>query len=143
MRNPNLFRGFTLLLLLPIVSSAVPVAVRVLGTPAVGQALKVEVSSPGDVGVENPLAKQSQLLKGQGPRVHDLGIVKAPGFYSFRFFTQDRAENVLVPVLGTTGYVSTPVKRAKVQEDALLKFARLHSKDPFKPRGMPGRCAMR
>jgi hypothetical protein len=115
-------------LLFPVFSPAATVKVRILGAPAVQKTLKVEVDSPGEVAVENSLALQTQVIKGQGVRTADLGLVKTPGFYSFRFFTADRSATILVPVLGPSGYVSKPVERPKAQEDVMLKLARLHTK---------------
>lgn len=125
--SPRIILSFIAVFSFPILLLSAPLTVRVLGSPAVQKVLQVEINSPGEVAVENPLALQTQIIKGQGLRTTNLGSVKEPGFYSFRFFTATESQTVLVPVLGTTGYVSKPVERPRVQEEAILKFMRLHT----------------
>jgi len=114
----------------PILCEAQSLNVELISQPILNAPLIVTISSTGKVGVENGLKQVSEILTVNGSRVVDLGTARTPGFYEFRFRAAEQSKWLMVPVL-SDGIPTKPkpVDLSKAEEDALLKFLQLHTKD--------------
>jgi hypothetical protein len=114
----------------PALCEAQPLKVELVSSPVLNAPIKVTISSMGKVGVENGLKQISEVLTVADSRVVDLGTATAPGFYEFRFRAAEQSEWLMVPVL-SDGIPTKPkaVELSKAEEDALLQFLQLHTKE--------------
>ena len=114
----------------PLLCEAQSLNVELISQPILNAPIIVTISSTGKVGVENGLKQVSEMLTVSGSRVVDLGTAKTPGFYEFRFRAAEKSEWLMVPVL-SEGIPSKPepVDLSKAEEDAVLQFLQLHTKE--------------
>ncbi|HAL72018.1 MAG TPA: hypothetical protein DCP71_09635 [Verrucomicrobiales bacterium] len=91
-----------------------------------GDTVKAEITSSGEVGVENSIASLSKVLKGSGKRTVNLGTIPKIGFYSLLFKDATGAREIQLLVLDTAE-VPKPKEAKSTKPEAVATMNKVYN----------------
>jgi len=114
-------------------ANAQSLKVELISSPTLNAPVKLSIYANGVVGIENGLRRQTESVNVKGSAILDLGTTTNPGFYEFRFRAAHESEWLVVPILSDgVPTKPKPVALPTAEEDALILFLSLHTKERVK-----------